>query len=445
MKQDSMQIIDATQSLAGLEAFLSRREANIRDVTVQTAAIRHEVTEKGWEGLADLTLRFDGVKKSPCADSFRVTRQEFESASNWIAPPLREAIQVAIKRVRTFHQKQKRTDWFHEEPGIRTGQLFRPLDRVGVYAPGGEAVLFSTLIMNVIPAQVAGCPEIVVCSPPQKSNQSVSPLILGTCALLGLKADQIWSIGGAQAIFAMAFGLQGFPAVHGVFGPGNAYVMEAKRQVQGEVRIESLPGHSEILIIADPSADPAFIAADFLSQAEHAGGEMCLLVTDSRQVLDAVQKEVETQLDLLERKEVAQKSISTGGALILVRNLCQAVEISNRIAPEHLEIQTEDPQALLSHIRHAGAVFIGPWSTEPIGDYTAGTNHVLPTGGHARISSALSVDDFIKKISLVHLEPEGLENIGPAAMKLAEAEGLTAHQAAIRIRLDRIAPGSTDG
>lgn len=439
-----MKIIDITHSLADLENFLSQREASIRDVAQQTASIGQEVRKRGWEAVAELTHRFDGVDKAPHAESFRVTQREFDSSLAQMDASLKEAIQIAIQRVRTFHQKQKRTDWFHEEPGIRTGQLFRPLDRVGVYAPGGEAVLFSTLIMNIIPAQVAGCPEIVVCSPPQKTNQSVSPLILGTCALLGLSADQIWAIGGAQAIFSMAYGLQGFLPVHGVFGPGNAFVMEAKKQIQGDVRIESLPGNSEILILADESADPAFIAADFLSQAEHAGGEMCLLVTTSKRLLEAVKEEVSRQLALLERKDVAQKSISTGGALILARDLAQAVEISNRIAPEHLEIQTVDPHSLLPSIRHAGAVFIGPWSTEPIGDYTAGTNHVLPTGGHARISSALSVDDFVKKISLVELEPEGLIQIGPPAMRLANAEGLTAHQAAIRIRLERISPGTTD-
>jgi histidinol dehydrogenase len=427
--------LQATHNLAEVHEFLNQRKESRRDVAGQVAEVGRHIRERGWEGIAEFTERFDGVRKEPRPEAFRVSEKDYEAASGRLDAELTGAIELAIRRVRTFHEKQKRQDWFQEEPGIRTGQLFRPLESAGVYAPGGAAVLFSTLFMNVIPAQVAGCPSIVVCSPPQRGSGTVDALILAVCRLLGIEAHQIWAIGGAQAIFSMAAELPGFPAVHGIFGPGNAYVMEAKRQVQGDVRIESLPGHSEILVIADDTADPRFVAADLLSQAEHAGGEMSILVSASPALLEAVEREVEKQLEGLLRKEIAASSLLTGGALIQARNLDQACEIANLVAPEHLEIQTRDPASLLDKIRHAGAVFVGPWSTEPIGDYTAGTNHVLPTGGAARFSSALSVDDFMKKISVVEISREGLSTIGPAAMKLAEAEGLQGHREAIAVRL----------
>jgi histidinol dehydrogenase len=430
-----MFVIDASISLSEIQTFLNQRKQLMKDLSTQVCAVGEAVARDGWTALADFTRRFDGITKPPEPQAFQVTQAEYEAARDFISGDLLDAIQLAIGRIRTFHEKQLRRDWFLEEPGITTGQLFRPLERVGVYAPGGTAVLFSTLLMNVIPAQVAGCPSITVCSPPQRSTGGVDRMILATCQLLGIEHTQLWSLGGAQAIFAMAYDLPGFPKVDGVFGPGNAYVMEAKHQVQGEVRIESLPGNSEILIIADDSAEPAFVAADLLSQAEHAGGELAILVTTSKELLDQVASEVHKQLALLKRNEIAAQSLSTGGALILVKDLEQACEIANLVAPEHLEIQTVDPSALVAKIRHAGAIFLGRWSTEPIGDYTAGTNHVLPTGGTARFSSALSVDDFMKKISVVNLSREGLTKIGPAAMRLAEAEGLTAHQAAIQVRM----------
>jgi histidinol dehydrogenase len=430
-----MQYIDAIESIDGIILFLEKRKESRRDVAAQVRQVAETVRAESWTGIAELTARFDGVAKSPSPEAFKVPQADYDAAANRLDPELTEAIELAITRIRRFHEKQKRHDWFFDEPGIRTGQLFRPLERVGVYAPGGAAVLFSTLLMNVIPAQVAGCPSISVCSPPQRNTGTVDALILATCRLLGIGPEVIWAIGGAQAVFAMAAELPGFPAVDGVFGPGNAYVMEAKRQIQGDVRIESLPGNSEILVIADDSANPQFVAADLLSQAEHAGGEMSILVSTSSDLLKRVEKEVESQLAAMSRREIAGSSLSTGGAMVLVRDLDQACLISNLVAPEHLEIQTSDPESLLEKIRHAGAVFLGPWSTEPIGDYTAGTNHVLPTGGSARFSSALSVDDFMKKISLVRLDREGLRVIGPAAMKLAEAEGLGGHRDAIAVRL----------
>ncbi len=430
-----MRRIDARLGFGEIEDFLGQRKAASRDLTATVVEVGARVRQEGWAGIAELTARFDGVTKRPSMDAFRVSAEEFASARNALTPDLQAAIEEAVTRVRTFHTKQKRQDWYHEEPGIRTGQRFRPLERVGVYAPGGTAVLFSTLVMNVVPAQVAGCPSIMVCSPPQKATGSVDRMILATCHLLGLNHYQVLGIGGAQAIFAMALDLPGFPRMDGVFGPGNAYVMEAKRQIQGEARIESLPGNSEILILADESADPRYVAADLLSQAEHAGGEMSLLVTPNQNLIEKVEQEVDRQLRLLERQEIASRSLSTGGALVMVQDLEQACVIANLVAPEHLEIQTRTPETLLDRIQNAGAVFLGPWSTEPVGDYTAGTNHVLPTGGTARFSSALSVDDFMKKISVVHVQPEGLRKIGPPAMVLAKAEGLTGHLAAINIRL----------
>lgn len=430
-----MKRLDLTSSLKPLEAFLARRKEDRADVADQVAAIGENIRTRGWEAVAEYTEKFDGVRKEAKAEAFRVSPSNFERAVKDLDPKLADAVRLAVDRVRTFHSLQKREDRFLEEEGIRTGHLFRPLSRVGVYAPAGAAPLFSTLIMDVVPAQVAGCPSIVVCSAPQRSSGTVHPLILGTAGLLGLQAEGIYALGGAWAVFAMAYGLPGFERTDGIFGPGNQYVMEAKRQVQGEVKIESLPGNSEILVIADDAANPRFVAADLLSQAEHAGGEMSILVTPSESLLEAVEAEVAELLAGMERREIAASSLETGGVLALVRDLEQACEAANRVAPEHLEIQTKDPEALIDRIEHAGAIFVGPWSTEPIGDYTAGTNHVLPTGGNARYSSALSVDDFTKKISIVHLQESGIRRIGPAAMKIAEAEGLMGHRKAIALRL----------
>jgi histidinol dehydrogenase len=427
--------IDATESDSELQRFLDSRKENRREVSASLLEIRDSVQKSGWEAIARYTAKFDGVEKAPEASAFRVNGESFNAARSSLDADLERAIETSIARVRTFHSKQKRGDWYHDEEGIRTGQLFRPLERVGVYAPAGTAPLFSTLIMNTVPAQVAGCPSIVVCSPPQRDTGTVHPLILATCGKLGLTHEQVWSIGSAWSVFALAYGLPEFPKVDGIFGPGNVFVMEAKRLVQGEVRIESLPGNSEILVIADAEADPTFVAADLLSQAEHAGGEMSILVTDSEELMDSVDREVGTLLSSMARKEIAENSIRTGGVLVRVRDLDQACDIANRVAAEHLEIQVKNPESLIEKIRHAGAIFVGPWATEPIGDYTAGTNHVLPTGGTARHSSALSVDDFMKKISLIQLDQEGVAKIGPPAMRLAEAEGLLGHKTAIEMRL----------
>jgi len=430
-----MQRINAVKTPEAVSEFLGQRTASKASIATAVQEVHESIQDRGWQAVAELTERFDGVKKPSERDAFRVPKDEFDRAASSLPSDLAEAIQTAIDRVRTFHTRQMREDWFLEEPGIRTGQIYRPLERVGLYAPGGQAPLFSTLIMTAVPAQIAGCPEVVVCSPPVGESGTVAPTILATCSLLGIEPAQVWSIGGAQAIFAMAAGLPGFPRVDGIFGPGNEFVVEAKRQVQGKVRIESLPGNSEILIIADETSNPEYVAADLLSQAEHAGGEMAILVSPSEQLLDRVEQELEKQLSQMKRKEIAENSLSTGGCLILTKDLSQACAIANEVAPEHLEIQVEDPSALIENIRHAGAIFLGPWSTEPIGDYTAGTNHVLPTGGAARWSSALSVDDYLKKISLIELEKEGIQAIGPPAIRMAEAEGLFGHADAIRLRL----------
>jgi histidinol dehydrogenase len=433
-----MKKIDCRQRRDGLDAFLAARKASRTQVRASVHSIRDRVLADGWEAIADYTGRFDGIRKEAKAEAFQVREEDLKRAAGSLPPELESAVEFAIDRVRTFHSKQKRSDWFHEETGIRTGQMFRPLERIGVYAPAGTAPLFSTLIMDAVPGQVAGCPSILVCSAPQKETGTVHALILATCAKLGIPAENIWAMGSAWGIFALAYGLPGLERVDGIFGPGNMYVMEAKRIVQGEVRIESLPGNSEILVIADDSADPAFVAADLLSQAEHAGGEMSILVTDSEALLDAVCREVSHQLGRMTRRDIAASSLETGGAAVLVNDLEQACEIANLVAPEHLEIQTVEPENWLALIRNAGAVFVGEWATEPIGDYTAGTNHVLPTGGTARFSSALSVDDYMKKISIVQLTAEGVAKVGPPATVLAESEGLLGHKNAIDLRLAKL-------
>lgn len=429
--------LDVTQSCSELSNFLNQRRLSQQDLTHQVESIANEVRQEGWAAIARYTEKFDQVKLQPNRCAFSATPQAMQNALDSLPAKLRQAIELSISRVRDYHTHQLRQDWYRNEPGIRTGQIFRPLQRVGIYAPAGTAPLFSSVIMDIVPAQVAGCPEICVCSPPQKDTGGVHPLILATCQLLNIPPEQIFAMGGAQAVFALAYGLEELPGVDGVFGPGNQYVMAAKQLVQGQVRIESLAGNSEILIIADETANPAYVAADLLSQAEHMGGEMSILVTPSERLLEQVESEVDRQIEQLMRKDIARRSMDGGGVLIKVAGLPQGCEIANQVAPEHLEIQTEDPLALLPQIQHAGAVFLGPWSTEPVGDYTTGTNHVLPTGGTARFSSALSVDDFIKKISVIQLDQDGLKRIGPAAMEMAAAEGLQAHRQAIAVRLEQ--------
>jgi len=345
-----------------------------------------------------------------------------------------DALKLAAKNIRSFHEKQKLSSWVSQEPdGVILGQLARPIGRAGVYVPGGKAVYPSSVLMNVIPAKVAGVEQIVMCSP--VPGGVLNPYILVAADIAGV--SEIYKIGGAQAVAAMAYGTATIPKVDKIVGPGNIYVATAKRYVFGQVDIDMIAGPSEVLVIADETADPVFVAADLLSQAEHDELASAILVTPSRPLADRVEKEVERQMATLIRKDIARKSIGRFGAIVLVKDLAEAAEVSNAIAPEHLELSVDKPFELLALIKNAGAIFLGHFTPESVGDYVAGPNHVLPTGGTARFFSPLSTDSFMKKSSLIFYTKEGLDKVGEAVMQIADVEGLEAHGNTIRVRMNK--------
>lgn len=393
--------------------------------------ILSDIRSGGDASLFAYTEQFDGVKLD--ADCILVTPEEVEEAYTKVDKNLISVIQKSAERIRIFHQKQKRNSWLEPDcNGEMMGQMIRPLERVGVYVPGGKAAYPSSVLMNVIPAQVAGVKQIIMTTPVQRDGKVNSATIV---AAKEAGVNQIFKIGGAQAIAAMAFGTQSVPKVDKICGPGNIYVALAKKSVYGHVNIDSVAGPSEILVIADETANPVFVAADLLSQAEHDELASAILVTDHEKLAREVQKEMELQTAKLERKEIIKKSITQFGAIILVEDLKQACEISNGIAPEHLEICTANPFSLLPWIQNAGAVFLGNFSPEPLGDYMAGPNHVLPTGGTARFFSPLCIDDFIKKSSIISFSENALMELGKDIITFAQAEGLTAHANAVKVRM----------
>ena len=340
------------------------------------------------------------------------------------------ALKTSAKRIKAFHERQREESWSFTEDGALLGQVIRPIERVGVYIPGGKASYPSTVLMNVIPAQVAGVKEIALCVPAPQGE--MNPCVMAAIQLLGVR--EVWRIGGAQAIGAMAYGTKTVKKVDKIVGPGNIYVATAKKMVFGMVDIDMIAGPSEILIIADNAADPVFVAADLLSQAEHDELASSVLITDSQQVAGSVLAELQAQLDALKRRKIAQKSLEAYGAIIITKDLHKAAEIANRIAPEHLEIMTERPQRMLPLIRNAGAIFLGKWTPEALGDYAAGPNHTLPTGGTARFSSALGVYDFIKRSSILKFSKKGFSNLAETVRRIADAEGLEAHGNTVRVR-----------
>ncbi|MEW6213624.1 MAG: histidinol dehydrogenase [Nitrospirota bacterium] len=355
------------------------------------------------------------------------------------------ALKLSAKRIRTFHEMQKEESWFVTDleyrrfsvnrfsdiPHAFLGQVIRPIERVGVYVPGGKASYPSTVLMNVIPAQVAGVKEIALCLPTPKGE--INPYVMAAIKLLGVK--EVYRIGGAQAIGAMAYGTRTIKKVNKIVGPGNIYVAVAKRMVFGEVDIDMIAGPSEILIIADDSANPSFVAADLLSQAEHDEFASAILITDSKRLADAVDKELGRQIAKLKRREIARKSIDNYGAIIIARDIKYAAELANHIAPEHLEVMTKKPMDILPMIKNAGAIFLGEWTPEALGDYSAGPNHTLPTGGTARFSSPLGVYDFVKRSSLLKFTRSGFMYLASTVETIADIEGLEAHANTIRIRM----------
>ncbi|MGI6169728.1 MAG: histidinol dehydrogenase [Christensenellales bacterium] len=421
---------DAQEDLESLRVLLaSRSQLDAEEVQRSVRSILADVRQKGDEALFSYIEALDGAKLAP--ESLRLSQLEMQAALERIDPALRAALERAAENIRTFHEKQVQTGFFDDsKPGILLGQIVRPVGSVGLYVPGGTATYPSSVLMNVIPAKVAGVSRIAMATPPKKSG--ISDVIVAAAKIGGV--DEIYQMGGAQAIAAFAFGTASVPRVDKITGPGNIYVTMAKREVYGYVGIDMLAGPSEILVIADDSANPAFVAADMLSQAEHDVQAASVLVTDSKTLAQTVEKELESQLSRLPRKEIACRSLEQYGMIILVENLQEAMELSNLIAPEHLELAVEDPQSLLPLVEHAGSIFLGHYSPEPLGDYYAGPNHVLPTSSTARFFSPLGVYDFIKRSSVIGYDKESLQKAADDIMLLAKHEGLHAHSRSIGIR-----------
>ena len=398
----------------------------------QVAQILEEVREKGDEALFAYTERFDGAKLS--GETVLVTEEEIREAYQEVPEQLVAVIRRALKNIEDYHAKQKQYSWFDSKPdGTILGQKVTPLKRVGVYVPGGKAAYPSSVLMNILPAKVAGVEEILMVTPPGKDGK-VTPTTLVAAHEAG--ATAIYKAGGAQAVAALAYGTESIPKVDKIVGPGNIYVALAKKAVYGQVSIDAIAGPSEILVIADETADPRYVAADLLSQAEHDELASAILVTTSQELAEAVSGEVDQFLTVLSRAEIIRKSLDNYGYILVADTMDEAVEIANEIASEHLEIQTRNPYEVMTKIRNAGAIFLGPYASEPLGDYFAGPNHVLPTNGTAKFFSPLSVDDFIKKSSIIAYSREALQAVHEDIETFAKAEGLTAHANSIHVRFE---------
>ncbi|MDQ7788600.1 MAG: histidinol dehydrogenase [Clostridia bacterium] len=401
------------------------------EIVIQVDEIVSAVRERGDEALCAFTARFDRTTLTP--SELRVTGEEIKAAYRMVGAEFLSAIRLAKARIYEFHRKQLPPSWLDAEDGGYLGQVIRPLERVGVYVPGGTATYPSSVLMNGIPASVAGVKEIVMVTPPSTGG-GISPYTLVAAAEAGI--SEIYRVGGAQAIAALAYGTDTIRKVDKITGPGNIFVTLAKQQVFGQVDIDMLAGPSEVLIIADGEANPAFVAADILSQAEHDVRAQAVLLTPSWELAGRVREEVERQLGALGRREQLDEALKNGAMIVVTRDLDEAVNLANRYAPEHLELMVRDPFEWLGRIKNAGTVFLGPYAPVSLGDYVAGPNHVLPTGGTARFFSALGVDAFVKRINVVSCNRRGIAKIGPAAIHLAEVEGLSAHARAVQLRLE---------
>jgi histidinol dehydrogenase len=410
---------------------LLRRSLALDDAEIESRvrAILHDVASRGDNALREYTARFDGVQLT----HLEVTPEELEQAWAEVSPPVAEALRLAATRIRRFHEHQKRTSWFEvDEHGGLVGQMITPLRRVGVYVPGGLAVYPSSVLMCAIPAQVAGVEEIILCTPPRKDG-TVHPLVLVAAQEAGV--SRIFKVGGAQAIAAMAYGTQSVPAVDKIVGPGNIYVTVAKKLVYGTVGIDMLAGPSEVCILADHTADARYVAIDMLTQAEHDVHTAAFLITPSPALAQAVQEEIDRVLATLPRRDILQQTLTQNGGILIARDMDEAVELANLCAPEHLALMVAEPWRYLPRIRCAGAVLIGNYSPQSLGDYVAGPSHTLPTSGTARYASPLNVDDFVKKSSVVHFTREALQQVAEAIETLAAVEGLEAHLLAAKWRL----------
>jgi histidinol dehydrogenase len=419
----------------------SRMQDGIRrvfgaDLTAEQVVDRilSEVRSEGDAAVSRYAAALDGDTDA----QFEVPRSAWQDALAGLEPALRDALRLAAEQIAAFHRKQLRTSWVDYSDEGALGQIVRPLDRVGVYAPGGTAIYPSSLLMTAIPARVAGVQEIVVCSPGGPGG-AISPLVLAAAEVAGV--DRVFRIGGAQAVAAMAFGTASVPHVDKIYGPGNIFVVLAKQRVFGIVAIDQLPGPTETLLVADTSADPELIAADMLAQAEHDPMASAILITTSPGLADAVLEELPRQLATLERAGIAGQSLAANGLVVLVPDVETAIDLANRYAPEHLCLLLRDPWSCVPLVRHAGGIFVGEDSPEALGDYTAGPSHVMPTGGTARFSSPINVAEFTKVISVVAANRAAVRRLGPATSALARAEGLTGHARAIERRLERLDRG----
>lgn len=423
-----MKILKATQVDAFITRLKKRASVSVQEDDIQKTVrkIILDVQKQGDRAVKRYTEKFDSFKATQLA----VSRKEINSASGKVDKDFLKALKEAANRISKFHQRQKEKSWKYTEEGITLGQIISPLDRVGVYVPGGKATYPSTVLMNVIPAQVAGVRQIALCVP--TPDGEFNPYVAAAIKLLDVR--EVYRIGGAQAVAALAYGTETIKRVDKIVGPGNIYVAVAKRMVFGEVGIDMIAGPSEILIIADKTANPAFIASDLLSQAEHDEMASAILVTDSAKLAESVNAELSSQLNALKKKEIAKKSLGKYGAIIITRGIKSAADIANLIAPEHLEIMTAKPASLVPKIRNAGAIFLGQWTPEPLGDYAAGPNHTLPTGGTARFSSPLGVYDFTKRTSLLNFSRSGFMGLASTVETIADIEGLEAHGNTIRVR-----------
>ena len=415
-----------------LENLLKRSPNNYGKFEAAVADILANVKEKGDEALFSYTKEFDKVEVTP--ETIRVTEAEIEEAYKAVDASLLEVIRKALVNIRSYHEKQRQNSWFTStENGTMLGQKVTPLNRVGVYVPGGKAVYPSSVLMNIVPAKVAGVPHIVMTTPPGKDGK-VNPSTLVAAKEAG--ADEIYKVGGAQAIGALAYGTASIPKVDKIVGPGNIFVALAKKAVYGHVSIDSIAGPSEILVLADETANAHYVAADLLSQAEHEEMASAILITTSTELAQNVEKEIEGYLKVLSRKEIIEKSLENFGYILIAEDMDEAIEAANEIASEHMEIVTKNAFEVMMKVRNAGAIFIGEYSSEPLGDYFAGPNHVLPTNGTAKFFSALSVDDFIKKSSIVYYSRSALQEIHKDIIQFASSEQLTAHANSIAVRFE---------
>ena len=412
-----------------IERIVKRGERDLGTIEDSVRRILQGVKDNGDKSLLRFTREFDGVDLKPA--ELALSSYDLDDALNQITDEVKEALQLAFERIEKFHKKQISESWTFSEDGILLGQKVSPLERVGIYVPGGKALYPSTVLMNAIPPRVAGVKEIIMVTPP--GSEGTSPYILAAAKIAGV--DKVYRVGGVQGIGALAYGTETIPQVDKIVGPGNIYVATAKRLVYGLVDIDMVAGPSEVLIVNDGTGSPAYIASDLLSQAEHDEMASSIFITTSVEMAEKVKTELKSQLEKLQRIAIIEESLKNYGAIILVDKIEDAFEIANRIAPEHLEIITNNPTGHLDKVKNAGAIFLGEYTPEAIGDYIAGPNHVLPTGGSARFFSVLGVEDFIKRSSIISFDKNAIERLGRQAVELAEIESLEAHAKSVEIRL----------